>query len=320
MRKKALILGCDGQDGKIARDCLLKKGYVVLGIDKTSTEDYSDKNFRRLTVDITSSGEVSELIKKEHPDEVYHLAAFHHSSQDKQIDNVSLLTKSLRVNVLSLLNFLEAIKNFSPRSKLFYASSSLIFGNARSVMQDEETSFNPDTMYGITKADGVFLCRMYRKQSGVFASTGILYNHESPFRKEQFLSQKIVTTALKIKKGKEKHLLLGNLSAEVDWGYAPDYVEAMHRILQLKKADDFIIATGKKHSVSYFAKTAFGLLGLDWRKYVKEESKVITRRSVTLVGNAKKLRTITGWRPETSFEKMVKILVNAKKKDFGGKE
>lgn len=312
MRKSALVVGCDGQDGRIAVKLLDEKGYHVLGISKTPEKTSSPRGFKRVAVDITSFNEVSRLIKKERPEEIYYLAAFHHSSQDKKIDNISLLTKSFRVNVLSLLNFLEAVRLFSPSSKLFYASSSLIFGEAKAAAQNEETKFNPETIYGITKADGIFLCRMYRKQYGVFAATGILYNHESTFRKEKFLSQKIVTTALRIKKGKSKSLVLGDLKAEVDWGYAPDYVRAMYKILQLEEPDDFVIATGKKHSVLYFAQTVFNMLGLDWKKYVKEESEILTRKRASLVGDARKLRASTGWEPKTSFEEMVKILINAK--------
>lgn len=300
MNKVATVVGSKGQDGKIAVDFLLKKGYRVVGIDKKD-------------LDITNFKKVAQLIKKEQPDEIYHLAAFHHSSQDKRMDNIPLLKKSFQFNVLSLLNFLEAIRIFSPQSKLFYAGSSLIFGAAPTTIQNEQTPFNPDTMYGITKADGIFLCRMYRKQYNLFASTGILYNHESPFRGKQYLSSKVVTAALKIKAGKQKYLTLGDLKAQVDWGYAPDYIEAMHRILQLKSPDDFIIATGKKHSVLDFVKTTFGLLNLDWKQHIKEESQIITRKRKTLVGNARKLKLATGWQPKTSFKRMIKILIDAKR-------
>jgi GDPmannose 4,6-dehydratase len=319
MRKKAIIIGCEGQDGQIACNYLLGKGYSLLGIDKAFASSNQPDNLRKLTVDITKYDQVSKLIKKERPDEIYHLAAFHHSSQDKKIDNITLLKKSIQTNVLSLINFLEAIKNFSPKSRLFYAASSLIFGDAQNEIQDEKTRFNPDTMYGITKSDGVFLCRMYRNQYNVFASTGILYNHESPFRQKQFLSQKVVTTALKIAEKKEKRLVLGDLKAEVDWGYAPDYVEAMHKILQLKNPDDYIIATGKKHSVSDFVKAAFDYLGLDWKKSVKEEKGAITRKRKTLVGNSRKLNKVSGWQPKTNFKQMIKILIDEQRKNLSKK-
>lgn len=143
MKRKAVVVGCDGQDGRIASDYLVKKGYSVLGIG------------RKDSIDITNFKQVAQLVRKERPDEIYHLAAFHHSSQDRQLDNVSLLAKSFQVNVLSLLNFLEAARLFSPRSKIFFAASSLVFGNAERATQNEETKFNPDTMYGITKASGV---------------------------------------------------------------------------------------------------------------------------------------------------------------------
>jgi GDPmannose 4,6-dehydratase len=306
MKKTAIIVGSAGQDGKIACEQLAKKGFNVIGIDKQAGLPGALKNFTKSLTDIENTKEVFGLIKKVRPDEIYYFAAFHHSSQDKLIDNIELLDKSYKVNVLSLLNFLEGIRRFSPKSRLFYAASSLVFGDTDKKNQSEATKFSPDSMYGITKLDGLYLCRMYRKKYGVFASVGILYNHESAYRGNQFLSKKVITTAIDIKKKKKKNLILGDLEARVDWGYAPDYVDAMQRILQLKKSDDFIIATGKTHSVRDFVKTAFSYQGLDWKKYVKEEKQSITRNRKSLAGDARKLKKMTGWKPSVGFEGMIR--------------
>jgi len=311
MRKKAIIIGCDGQDGKILTELLVKKGYEIIGVDKTASgEKTKVKNFKRISVDITNSKKVFALIKENRPQEIYHLAAFHHSSQDKPINDVVLLKKSFDTNVLSLVNFLEGVKRFSPKSKIFYASSSLVFGYTDTIQQSEKTRFDPDTIYGITKADGTYFCRLYRQNYNIFASVGIFYNHESKYRKEQFLSQKIISTALRIKRGEMDLLELGDLKSEVDWGYAPDYMEAVHKIMRLKNPDDFIVATGKKHSVLDFVKIVFDNLGLDWKKHVKENSKVITRKRKALAGNYRKLGKATNWKPKTSFKQMIKILID----------
>lgn len=305
MKKTAIVVGSAGQDGRIACEHLIKRGYKVIGIDKCDHFLKTSEKYKKSLIDIEDSKEVFRLIKSARPDEIYFFAAFHQSSEDRLIDNIELLDRSYRVNVLSLLNFLEGIRRFSPQSRLFYAASSLIFGDADSKTQSETTEFSPDSMYGITKLDGLRLCRLYRKQYGVFASVGILYNHESAYRGSQFLSKKVITAAVDIKNKKKKILVLGNLKARVDWGYAPDYVDAMHKILQLQKADDFIVATGKTHSVLDFVETAFSHLGLNWKKYVKEEKRSITRKRKTLSGNAQKLRKMTGWKPSVNFEEMI---------------
>lgn len=309
MKKTAIIVGSAGQDGRIACEYLIERGYKVIGIDRRSHLSGASGKYKKLSVNIENSKEVIKLIKSVHPDEIYYFAAFHHSSQDKLISNIELLDRSYRVNVLSLFNFMEGIRQYSPQSRLFYAASSLIFGDTPYETQNEKTEFSPDSIYGITKLDGLYLCRLYRKQYDVFASAGILYNHESAYRGNQFLSKKVITAAIDIKNKKKRTLVLGDLKARVDWGYAPDYVDAMHRILQLKKADDFVIATGKTHSVSDFAETAFSYLGLNWKKYVKEKKQSITRKRKALSGNAGKLKRMTGWKPSTSFTEMIKIII-----------
>jgi len=313
--KKAIIVGCNGQDGQLLYELLSKRGYKCIGIAKDSIK--FNENNKLDPVDICNTKDVSDLVEFFKPDEIYHLAAFHHASEDVPLDKIDLYQKSHNVNTFSLVNFLEGIRKFSPHTKLFYAASSHIFGDNPHEPQDENTPINPNSVYGITKALGLFLCRFYRNHHSIFASTGILYTHESPFRGQNFVSQKIIRGAMNIKKGKQNKLLLGDLNAENDWGYAPDFVEAMHKILNLKKADDFIVATGKKHTVLDFVKTTFEYLDLDWKLYVEEDPLLITRKKRSLVGNPKKLIDMTGWEVSVDFNQMIKLLLegDAKRND-----
>ncbi|OGI22334.1 MAG: hypothetical protein A2808_01055 [Candidatus Moranbacteria bacterium RIFCSPHIGHO2_01_FULL_55_24] len=310
MTKTAVIVGAGGQDGRIATEYLLGKGYRILGIDQGMVEA-KGLGWER-PVDIKDHEAVTELLEKLRPDEVYYLAAFHHSSEDESISDIELFQSSYQVHVLSLLSFLEAIKSVSPETKLFYAASSLIFGDADTEVQDETIPFSPDSIYGITKLDGLTLCRYYRKKYDVFASVGILYNHESEYRSEKFISMKIVQAAIDIKEGKRSELVVGDLEAEVDWGYARDYIDAMHRILSADNADDFVIASGQKHSVKDLAAEAFSSLGLDWQEYVKEDKQILTRKRKALVGDFGKLKRVTGWEPATGFAEMVRLMIDYK--------
>lgn len=296
--KKAVIIGSHGQDGQLLLDLLKRKNYSTVGIDKGKTD-----------IDITDKKEVFDLIKKIKPDEIYYLAAVHQSSQDKLIEDYQLFKSSYQINVFGLLNFLEAVKSFSPKSRIFYAASSLIFASTPTTIQNENTPFCPNSVYGITKLNGLLICRLYRKQHGVFASVGILYNHESSLRQDNFLSQRIIQGAIAIQKHQSDKLTLGNLKARIDWGYAPEYVEAMQKILNYSQPDEFIIATGKQHSVADFAKITFQYLRLNWKKYIKVNPNLITKEQSSLIGNNLKLFRATGWKPKISFEKMIKTML-----------
>jgi GDPmannose 4,6-dehydratase len=306
--KTALIIGVNGQDGKILFDFLSSLNYGVVGVDKKSIKTFKiDWNKK---VDINKKNDVFNLIKAIKPDEVYYLAAFHHSSQDKKIDFYDDLKMSYEINVLAFTNFLEAIRNFSSKTKIFYASSSLIFGNCKDKIQNEKTPFNPNNPYGLTKVNGMMLCRLYREKYNIFAAAGILYNHESEYRTENFISMKIIKSALNIKRGMQKELVIGNFGAVVDWGYAPDYVRAMHSMLALKNADDFVIATGKSHSVLDFIKVTFNHLNLDWRQYIQENKDIIIEKRSVLIGDYKKLSSKTNWKPSVSFSEMIKKIID----------
>jgi GDPmannose 4,6-dehydratase len=306
--KKVIIVGADGQDGRILYERLHRDGCAVLGIARNSVRTTEAKATRR--VDITDRGEVRTLLAEWQPAEVHYLAAYHHSSQDPTGDNTAdLFTKSHATHVLGLLHFLEGIKEVARTTRLFYAASSLVFGQATSAMQDEQTALNPRCIYGITKTSGLHCCRFYRETHGVFASSGILYNHESVYRPARFVSQKIVRGAREIAAGQRDQLILGDLSAAVDWGYAPDFVDAMVKILALPEPGDFIVATGEAHTVREFVEIAFGRLGLDWKRHVQEDASVLHRARGTRIGNASKLRAATGWRPSVTFQQMVEALV-----------
>ncbi|MCX5680655.1 MAG: GDP-mannose 4,6-dehydratase, partial [Candidatus Omnitrophica bacterium] len=239
--KRAVIVGANGQDGRLLYDLLLKQRYSIVRIDKDRVHYPSNTLFKR--VDICRYDEVARFVRKFQPHEVYYLAAFHHSSENLPDKNLELLRRSYDVHVGGLANFLEAIKDFSRKTRLFYAASSHIFDQAKGKLQDENTPQNPVCIYGITKAAGLALCRFYRRRYNIFAATGILYNHESTLRNENFVSMRIIKGAINVKNGKQKELVLGDLSAVIDWGYAPDYVRAMHLIINSKMAEDFIIAT-----------------------------------------------------------------------------
>jgi len=253
---------------------------------------------------------VFDLLRRIVPDEIYYLAAYHHSAENIPLQgDLDLFTRSFQVHVHSLVNFLEGMRLFARDARLFYAASSHVFGNAASEPQDELTPFNPKCIYGITKTAGVHACRFYRNQHRLFVSSGILYNHESRYRKPIFVTRKIINGAVGIKNGRQDKLVLGNLSAEVDWGYAPDYVEAFQKVLHADVPDDFVVATGRKHSVQNFVEAVFGYLDLDWKLYVHEDKTIIAKGDVSLVGDPGKLMRVTGWKPSVDFSEMIRLLI-----------
>jgi len=295
-KRLAIIIGSKGQDGRLLSNLLVEKGYEVLGIDKGS-----DVN----VLDVSS---IATCIKENQPTELYYLAAFHHSSQDRPMDDAELMKKSTEIHVDGLRNVLEAVEEYSKHTKVLYASSCLIFGDTDEDIQTEETEHKPNSAYAITKHQGMELCKEFSAR-GLFASSVILYNHESEYRAPKFISQKIVQTALDIRDGKADELVIGNLQAKVDWGYAGDYVDAMHKVLQLDTPDEFIVATGNTHTVQDWVDIAFEYAGLEVAKFVKENPDIVKAKRKTLVGDATKLRNATGWQPQTSFNDMVQRML-----------
>lgn len=259
---------------------------------------------------VVDTRQVLALVESVRPSEIYYLAAHHVSSEQNGSDNSPSEYEAYHgVHVVGLLNFLWAIRNHSPNSRLFYAASSLIFSGTHGPIQNEETPFTPVGFYGLTKAQGILICREFRERYGIYAAGGILYNHESVLRPAKFLSKKLISSAHKISLGLQQELVLGNLSSETDWGYAPDYVEAFQLILRANNSDDYLVATGEAHSVAEFATIVFDCFGLDFRNYVRESNQVLNRHVPRKVGDSSKLKNLTGWKPAHDFSTMVRTLV-----------
>jgi GDPmannose 4,6-dehydratase len=307
--KKALVIGCEGQDGSYLVEHLTGKGYSVTGFDRNKALGLPPG---AEPIDIRNKPAVEQLVKSLAPDEIYYLAAFHQSSEDMPIDDDELIRQSFEINTLSLNHLLYAISTVSPRSRLFYAASSHIFGNPQTGTQDENTPLDPMDPYGISKTAGVHICRYYRRRRNVYSSVGILYNHESPRRSPSFVSRKVARAAARIREGSREKLVLGDLDAKVDWGYAPDYVDAMWRILQLEAPGDFVISSGVLHSVRDLVQAAFDAAGLDWSAHVEVDPGVARKqRGNPLQGNSALLESSTGWRPSKQFREIIWEMVQA---------
>jgi GDPmannose 4,6-dehydratase len=307
--RTAIVIGSGGQDGRLLTALLKRQGCRVLGIMRAAVEGTG------LAwpgpVDITRYEDVAAVVKALQPDEIYHLAAIHHSSEEDPPDSLDGFRRLYEVNFFSLLNFLEAVRVASPESRLFFAASSHVFGRPPADVQDESTPLSPDSVYAMTKADGLVACRLHRERHGLFASAGILYTHESSYRDEKFLSMKIVRAVLRIKAGHQRELVLGDLDATIDWGFAEDYVEAMQRIIGAAEPAEFIVASGAPHAVREFVAVAFEAAGLDWRRHVREDAAIVTRRTPVRIGDPRRLKDATGWRPRTGFEDMIRSLLRS---------
>lgn len=316
---KALISGITGQDGSYLTELLLAKGYEVHGIIRrsstfnTSRIDhlYTDPHDPKAKLflhygDFSDSSSISEIINKVEPIEIYHLAAQSHVRTSFDIPEYTA-----DVTGLGTIRILEAIRRSKVNIKFYQASSSEMFG-ASPPPQNEQTVFHPRSPYACAKVFAYHSTINYRESYGIFASNGILFNHESPRRGETFVTRKITRTLAKILAGKEKYLYLGNLEAKRDWGFAGDFVEAMWLMLQHKKADDFVIATGKSYSVKNFLEEAFSLVKLNWKDYVKIDPKYLRPAEVdALEGDSTKARKLLGWKPKVDFKGLVKMMLEA---------
>lgn len=312
MLGNVIIVGDRGQDGTLLKTDLIKKGYRVIGINRCGI-NYSDPRVKlSLTqVSILDEDKVSFLVKSLQPAEIYYLAAHHSSSEEFGVStNLSAYQPFHDTHVAGLINFLDAIVQHAPTCRLFYASSSLVFDGSHGPLQHEATPLTPAGFYGLTKSQGMLVCREFRKDHSIFASTGILYNHESHLRSEKFLSKKLILGARSIASGASNSVTIGNLFARTDWGYAPDYVDAFQRILRIHDPGDFIVATGETHSVAEFADIVFNCFGLNYRRHIKEDSSALSRTIPIKMGDSSKLRNITGWRPSVNFSEMVEKLVH----------
>lgn len=312
---KALITGISGQDGSYLAEFLLAKGYEVHGIVMRSELENPDRSLRNLKgvlnqitlhpASIEAYPSMFQIVQRVKPDECYHLAAS--SFVSYSFDDEFAIFNS---NVNGTHYILSILKEITPLCKFYFAGSSELFGRASSYPQNENTPFHPRSAYGITKATGYYLTCNYRDNYGLFGCNGIAYNHESNRRGYEFVTRKIVRGAVQIKLGLTQELILGNLDAKRDWGYAPDYVKAMWLMLQQVQPDDYVIATGILHSVRELCEIAFSSLGLNYEEYVKVDPKFFRpTEDIPLVGDSSKAQTRLNWKPEKSFQEMIEEMV-----------
>ena len=312
MKKKALVLGATGQDGSYLCELLLEKGYETHGLMRRSSSFNTarlDHIFNQLQMhygDLTDGSGLDALLVKFKYDEIYSLAAQSHVKVSFDIPEYTC-----QVGAMGTLKLLEAVRAHCPDARVYNASSSEMFGSTPPP-QSESTVFHPRSPYGCAKVFAHNLCVNYREAYGMHVSNGILFNHESPRRGETFVTHKITKAAARISVGLQKELALGNLDAKRDWGHAQDYVEAMWLMMQQPKADDYVIATGKTHTIRELLDVAFGALDLDWKKYVTVDPKYFRATEVDILqGDATKARTVLGWKPRWSFKCLIEDMVAA---------
>jgi len=315
--KKALITGITGQDGSYMAEFLLEKGYEVHGIvRRVALEDPEHRLWRirhflsKIKIhpaSLESYASIYNIVEKVQPDECYHLAAQSFVSYSFE-DEFS----TINTNINGTHYMLSAIKERAPKCKFYFAASSEMFGSVRETPQNELTPFHPRSPYGISKVAGFELTRNYREAYHLFACSGICFNHESPRRGFEFVTRKISYAAASIKLGLSKELALGNLKAKRDWGFAGDYIKAMWLMLQQKKADDYVVSTGKTYSVKDFVELAFSCVGLNWKKYVIVDKELYRPAEVNILeGDFGKARRVLGWKPAVDFKDLVKMMVES---------
>ena len=323
--KKALITGITGQDGSYLAEFLLNRNYEVHGlVRRVAFEDPEHRLWRikhildKITLhsgSLESYASVFNIVEKIKPDECYHLGAqsFVSYSFDDEFSTIN-------TNINGALYVLFAIKQRAPKCKFYFAGSSEMFGLVKETPQNEDTHFHPRSPYGISKAAGFYATQNYREAYNIFACSGIFFNHESPRRGFEFVSRKISMGVARIKAGLAKQLRLGNLEARRDWGYAPDFVEAMWLMLQQSEPDDYVVATGETHSVREFVEAAFNHVGLNWRDHVIKDEKFYRPSEVhILCGDYSKAKKKLGWGPKVKFKELVKIMLEADMQFLQGK-
>jgi GDPmannose 4,6-dehydratase len=337
MFKRALITGITGQDGSYLAELLLEKGYEVHGIIRRSSSfntaridhlynnpDIFDRRLFTHYGDLTDSSNLNRILERVQPDEIYNLAAQSHVKVSFEVPEYTA-----EVDALGTLRFLDAIKDVGIKTKFYQASSSELFGMVREIPQTEKTPFYPRSPYAVAKVYGFWIVTNYREAYHMFACNGILFNHESPRRGENFVTRKITRAAARIKLGLQDHLILGNLDAKRDWGYAPEYVEAMWLMLQQDQPDDFVIATGEAHSVREFIEVAFCELGMkiEWegekekeKGHDRDTGRIVVKIDPFyyrptevdfLLGDPAKAKKLLGWEPKVKFQELASLMVQA---------
>lgn len=330
MTKKALITGITGQDGSYLTELLLSKDYEVYGIMRRSSSFntgridhiYQDPHElgRRLHLvygDLNDASSLNKILRDVQPDEIYNLGAQSHVRVSFDIPEYTA-----EVGAMGTLRLLEAIRETGLKNTRFYqASSSELYGKVQEVPQTERTPFYPRSPYAVAKLYSYWITVNYRESYGLYACNGILFNHESPRRGETFVTRKVTRAAAAIKLGLQDKLYLGNLDAKRDWGYAPEYVEAMWRMLQQDEPDDFVIATGETHTVRELCEMAFGHLGLDYQQHVEIDPRYFRPAEVDLlIGDPSKAKQKLGWQPQVTFKELVRIMTEADLADLQGKQ
>ena len=321
MTKRALITGITGQDGSYLAELLLEKGYEVYGLVRRSSsinrpridhltqapDTASGNQVQLLYGDMNDGISLNRIVREVQPDEVFNLAGQSHVRVSFEMPE-----HTADVDAVGALRLLEAIREAKPDAKFYQASSSELFGNTALSPQNEETPFRPRSPYAVSKLFAYWMTVNYREAYGMFAVNGILSNHESPRRGETFVTRKITLGAARIKLGLQQKLVLGNLDARRDWGYARDYMEAVWLMLQQEKPDDYVIATGESHSVRDCLDEAFGYVGLDWRQFVETDARYLRPSEVnSVVADASKARRLLGWQPRTTFRELIRMMVDA---------
>ena len=311
--KKALITGITGQDGSYLAELLLEKGYEVHGLVRRSSSfnTWRIDHIREQLVlhygDLVDQNSLARALEALQPDEVYNLAAQSHVKVSFDMPEYTT-----DVAAIGVLRVLDAVRDLGLHPRVYQAGSSEMFGLVQETPQTEKTPFHPRSPYAVSKVYGHWMAVNYRESYGMYASNGILFNHESPRRGENFVTRKITMGVAAIKQGRARELRLGNLDAKRDWGYAKDYVEAMWRILQQDEPGDWVVATGETHSVREFCEEAFGCVGLDWKDFVKVDAKYLRPAEVdVLLGDASKARRELGWKPNVTFKQLAKLMVEA---------
>ncbi len=324
LARTALITGVTGQDGSYLSELLLAKGYTVHGLVRRSSntvrlrlehltgdESIYGKRLFLHYADLDDVTTIRRLLLKLKPDEVYHLAGQSHVGASFEIPE-----STCEFTAMGTLRLLEILRDLEPVPRLLHVSSSEIFGHPERSPQDEQTPLRPVTPYGVAKAFATDMIRVYRESFGFFACNAICYNHESPRRGESFVTRKITRSAVRIQRGLQHELLLGNLDATRDWGYAPDYVEAFWRMLQATEASDLVLASGEPHSVKDWLRVAFEAVGLNWHDYVKLDPRFLRKADpCRLLGDPSRARQRIGWAPTVSFEEMVRAMVAAEQEN-----
>ncbi len=312
-QKRALITGITGQDGSYLAEFLLKKGYAVVGMARRASTDPFERihHVRDLIdvrqADLLDQSSLIHLLEEVRPHEIYNLAS--QSFVPTSWEQAVLTAEFTAVGVTRLL---EAVRLVDPGIRFYQASTSEMFGKAQEVPQNEKTPFYPRSPYGVAKLYGHWITVNYRESYGLFACSGILFNHESPRRGKEFVTRKVTDGVARIKHGLAAELCLGNLDARRDWGYAGDYVEAMWLMLKQESPDDFVIATGETHSVLELVETAFARAGLDWGQHVVDDPKLRRPAEVDLLqGDASKAKRVLGWQPKVGFRDLIEMMVDA---------